>query len=93
MRSEPERRKRRVVWRYALRNALVPLVTLLGLQLPHLVGGSVVVERVFGIPGMGLWVVDASAVPATPRMNPQLTVMAMALRAAGKLEAKLEKTP
>ncbi len=41
----------------------------------------------------GLWVVDASAVPATPRMNPQLTVMAMALRAAGKLEAKLEKTP
>ena len=42
-----------VVLRHALRNALLPVVTLLGLSLPHLVGGSVIVEQVFGVPGMG----------------------------------------
>ena len=42
-----------VVWKHALRNAILPVVTLLGLSLPHLVGGSVVVEQVFGVPGMG----------------------------------------
>lgn len=43
----------RVVWRHGLRNAAVPLVNVLGFGLPHLVGGSVVLEQVFGIPGMG----------------------------------------
>ncbi len=42
-----------VLYRHALRNALVPLVTLLGLSVPTLVGGSVIVEQVFGLPGMG----------------------------------------
>ncbi|MBI5545809.1 MAG: ABC transporter permease [Deltaproteobacteria bacterium] len=42
-----------VVLRHALRNALLPIVTLLGLSLPHLVGGSVIVEQIFGVPGMG----------------------------------------
>lgn len=42
-----------VVLKHALRNAVLPVVTLLGLSLPHLVGGSVVVEQVFGVPGMG----------------------------------------
>jgi len=53
--------ERRVVYRHALRNSLLPLTTLLGLTLPNLVGGSVVVERVFGIPGMGLLAFDAIA--------------------------------
>jgi peptide/nickel transport system permease protein len=53
--------ERRVVYRHALRNSLLPLATLLGLTLPSLVGGSVVVERVFGIPGMGLLAFDAIA--------------------------------
>lgn len=43
----------RVVFVHALRNAILPVATLLGLSLPHLVGGSVIVEQVFGIPGMG----------------------------------------
>jgi peptide/nickel transport system permease protein len=42
-----------VLYKHALRNALVPLVTLLGLSVPTLVGGSVIVEQVFGLPGMG----------------------------------------
>ena len=50
---------RRVLWAHGLRAALVPLVTLLGLQLPLLVGGALVTETVFGWPGMGLLFVNA----------------------------------
>ncbi len=53
--------ERLVIWRHAFRNALLPLVTVLGLQLPHLISGSVVVERVFGIPGMGSLAIDSVA--------------------------------
>jgi len=49
----------RVVLRHALRNAALPLVTLLGLYLPYLFGGSVLIETVFGWPGMGRLMVDA----------------------------------
>jgi peptide/nickel transport system permease protein len=49
----------RVIVRHALRNALLPVVTLLGLQLPYLISGSVIVERIFNIPGMGLETFEA----------------------------------
>lgn len=42
-----------VLTRHALRNTLIPIVTLIGLQLGYLVGGSVIIEQVFGIPGLG----------------------------------------
>ncbi|MBI5640890.1 MAG: ABC transporter permease [Nitrospirae bacterium] len=42
-----------VIYRHALRNALLPLVTLIGLSVPGLIGGSVIFENIFGIPGMG----------------------------------------
>lgn len=51
--------ERRVVWRHALRTALTPIVTLLGLLIPALVGGAVFVERVFSWPGMGMLTADA----------------------------------
>jgi peptide/nickel transport system permease protein len=51
--------ERTVVFRHALRNSLLPVITLLGLMLPHLVGGSVIVERIFGIHGMGLLAFEA----------------------------------
>jgi len=51
--------ERVVIGRHALRNALLPILTLLGGLLPAALGGSVIVEYVFGIPGMGLWVVDS----------------------------------
>jgi len=47
------------VIRHAVRNALIPVVTLLGLALPFLLGGSVLIERVFAWPGMGLLAVEA----------------------------------
>ncbi|MGI9038705.1 MAG: ABC transporter permease [Gemmatimonadota bacterium] len=45
--------ERRVIYRHALRNALLPVVSLLGLYLPLLIGGSVVIEVVFSWPGLG----------------------------------------
>ncbi|HEX6988747.1 MAG TPA: ABC transporter permease [Bacillota bacterium] len=52
-------RERTVVVRHGLRNALVPVVTLAGLQFPFLLGGAVVTEQVFQWPGMGLLTVEA----------------------------------
>jgi len=43
----------KVIYRHALKNALLPIITLLGLSVPGLIGGSVIFENIFGIPGMG----------------------------------------
>jgi peptide/nickel transport system permease protein len=48
-----------VVARHALGNALIPVVTLIGLQAPLLIGGAVIMEQIFVIPGMGLLLLDA----------------------------------
>jgi peptide/nickel transport system permease protein len=44
---------RAVVLRHAMRNALLPVVTLIGLQIPFLLGGTVVIEQIFNLPGLG----------------------------------------
>jgi peptide/nickel transport system permease protein len=51
--------ERSIVWRHALRAALTPVITLLGLLMPVLVGGSLFVETVFNWNGMGLLTADA----------------------------------
>ncbi|HLA50532.1 MAG TPA: ABC transporter permease, partial [Thermodesulfovibrionia bacterium] len=43
----------KVIYRHALKNALLPIITLMGLSVPGLIGGSVIFENIFGIPGMG----------------------------------------
>jgi peptide/nickel transport system permease protein len=50
----------RRLWAHALRNSLIPMVTLVGLSLPAIVGGAVVVEVVFNYPGMGLLFFNAA---------------------------------
>lgn len=52
-------RERRVIISHALRNALIPVVTVVGLQLPILVGGTVLIETVYSIPGMGRYYVSS----------------------------------
>ncbi len=52
-------RERVVVLKHSLKNALIPVVTVLGLQIAQIAGGSVVIETIFGIPGTGLFLVDA----------------------------------
>ncbi len=51
--------ERWIVWRYALRNALVPLVTMIGVYFANMLGGAFVIEVVFAWPGVGRTVVDA----------------------------------
>ncbi|TFD70480.1 ABC transporter permease [Cryobacterium sp. Hb1] len=50
---------RRILWRHALRNALLPTTTLIGLQLGFLVGGAVLTETVFAYPGIGRGIYEA----------------------------------
>jgi peptide/nickel transport system permease protein len=50
--------ERRVIFRHALRNALIPIITILGLDLPNLVSGAALTETVFNWPGMGRMFVD-----------------------------------
>ena len=54
-------RERVVVVRHVLKNALIPVVTLIGLQLPILVGGSVIIETLFNLPGLGSLLVGSLA--------------------------------
>ena len=51
--------QRGVVWRHALRNALIPVVTLSGVEFGYLLGGAVVVEQIFALPGLGRLTLDA----------------------------------
>jgi peptide/nickel transport system permease protein len=51
--------ERAVVWRHALPNALVPIVTVVGLQFGALLAGAIVTEKIFSWPGLGRLVVDA----------------------------------
>jgi len=50
---------RTVIYKHALRNALIPVITLLGIQLPVLFGGAIITEQVFGWPGMGRLTIEA----------------------------------
>ncbi len=52
-------RERVVVLKHSLKNALIPVVTVLGLQVAGIAGGAVIIEWIFGIPGMGQFLVDA----------------------------------
>jgi peptide/nickel transport system permease protein len=53
--------ERTVIWKHAIRNALLPIITLLGLSLPFLVSGAVITEVIFSWPGMGREAVQAIA--------------------------------
>jgi peptide/nickel transport system permease protein len=77
-----------VVYRHALRNALLPLITLLGLSIPGLIGGSVITESIFAIPGMGKLFFDAVLMRDFPVVMGILTIGA-ALTLLGNLLADL----
>jgi peptide/nickel transport system permease protein len=51
--------ERTVIFRHALKNALIPVVTIVGAQLPILIGGAVVEEQIFALPGVGRYLIDA----------------------------------
>ncbi len=53
-------RERRVIYKHGLRNGLIPVITMFGLMLPTMIGGSAIVESVFNWPGIGKMFIDAT---------------------------------
>jgi peptide/nickel transport system permease protein len=51
--------ERTVILRHALKNALIPVITVVGMQMPILIGGAVITEQIFALPGIGRYLVDA----------------------------------
>ncbi len=66
-----------VIGKHALRNALLPVVTILGLSLPGLIGGSVIIESIFAIPGMGQLMVQSIYARDCPVVMGNLVVVAV----------------
>jgi peptide/nickel transport system permease protein len=66
-----------VVYRHALRNALIPVVTVIGLQLGFLLGGSVIVETIFAWPGVGRAIVQAIGNKDFPVVQAGVTLLAL----------------
>lgn len=71
--------ERRIVGTHALRNALVPVLTIIGLQMGRLFGGAVVVETIFGIPGVGRLAVDSIFFRDFPVVQGVVLVLAVAV--------------
>lgn len=68
----------RVLFRHALRNALIPIITLLGLSLPSIVSGALITETVFNFPGMGLMTTNAALNDDVPLLLGTTLVAAVA---------------
>jgi peptide/nickel transport system permease protein len=50
----------RTIWyRHAVRNAMIPVLTLIGLQIPFLLGGTLIIELIFNLPGMGIYMLQS----------------------------------
>jgi len=78
-------RERTVVSRHALKNAMIPVVTIIGLQTGRLFGGAVVVETIFAIPGMGRLAADSIFFRDFPSLQGVVLVLALAVFASNLL--------
>ncbi len=77
--------ERRVLIRHAVRNALIPTLTLIGNQLPYLIGGSVIIETIFTLPGLGTFLFDAinrRDYPVVQMVNLALATVVLAVNLA-----------
>lgn len=72
-------REGRIIARHALRNALIPVVTIIGLQFGRLFGGAVVIETVFALPGVGRLAADAIFFRDFPVLQGVVIVLALAV--------------
>ncbi len=69
--------EQRVVWHHILRNALIPVITLTGLEFGNLLGGSIIVETVFAWPGIGRLLVDSIGVRDYPVIQALILLFAV----------------
>jgi len=74
-----------VVRRHALRNALIPLVTIVGLEMGTLIGGTVILEIIFSIPGMGRLLVDSITFRDYPTVQAMVLLLALTVLVANLL--------
>ena len=69
--------ERNVIWGHGLRNAMIPVVTMTGLQFGFLLGGSVVIETVFSWPGLGKLLIDSVAYRDYPVIQAEMLIFAL----------------
>ncbi|MCI1958028.1 MAG: ABC transporter permease [Clostridia bacterium] len=65
-----------IIWRHVLRNAIPPIITVLGLQIGHILGGAVIIENIFSWPGVGGLLIDAINAKDTPMIEGCVLVVA-----------------
>jgi peptide/nickel transport system permease protein len=70
-------RERRVLYRHALPNALIPVVTVVAIEVGYLLGGAIIIERVFAYPGMGLLLITAISTRDYPLIQGTILVFAV----------------
>lgn len=70
---------RQVLWRHAMGNALIPIVTVVGLQFGSMLGGAAVTEKVFNINGIGSYIVDKQFIPDIPGIMGGVVYTAIAI--------------
>jgi peptide/nickel transport system permease protein len=71
--------ERSVIGRHALKNAMIPVITILGLQIGRLIGGTVVVETIFALPGLGRLAADSVFFRDFPALQGVVLVLALAV--------------
>ncbi|KKN36797.1 hypothetical protein LCGC14_0769970 [marine sediment metagenome] len=72
-------RERVVVIRHALKNALIPVITIIGIQVPLVIGGTVIIEEIFSLPGMGRLIFSAVTNRDEPLVSGALLLFAVVL--------------
>ena len=70
-------KERDIVYRHVLRNSSLPIVTVLGMQFGYLLGGAVIVEQVFDLPGVGSLIVSATLERNYPVVQAGMLVVAL----------------
>jgi peptide/nickel transport system permease protein len=72
-------RERVVILRHALKNSLLPVITIVGLQMQVLISGTVIIEEIFGLPGMGRLIIDATRFRDYPVLSGALLVFGVGM--------------
>ena len=85
-----------MLYKHALRNALIPVVTVIGVGLPNIIAGTVIFEQIFIIPGMGRYLVDAVNnldYPVIQGLNLVFALLLMVVGAAGRHQLRVPRSP
>lgn len=69
----------RQLWAYSIRNGVGPAITLIGLKLPSLIGGAVITETIFGIPGLGMYAAESALAGDVPAVQGVLVICIVAV--------------